>query len=313
MKKVFQRLILPAAAMAAAGAWFWHQGTVRSSAVSQPAPQVQAETLPLHPVVKRVVEEGPTMPYLKFNYLIKEIPTNLAAQDIGALVAMISGPQPAVFGDGEWGSLVNDMEEALTVQSEPSPRVAEALIAIHRDEARGQMQRDYALQHIGGFAIYLVHTRETRQGVLPAFFPDLVGELKAAVADPMQPWAGTAINLLDGVLRAAEYRGVELTELDAGELMSLARPVIAREEAPLNARIPALQLATRRDFPSALEEARNILADPEANLMLAQTAAAVVGARGDKTDLPLLETLQSRRRPHLQAALREAADRLRNL
>lgn len=313
-RQVLVPLALAATLLAAGGGvWWWQQSRVKvtSPAVAGPTAPAVTPNLPLHPVVARIVREGPSMPYLKFNYLIKELPTDLPAHDVEALAVFISTPKPPAFSEGQWGSLTNDIQEALTVQTVPSRRVAEALFAISRDPGRSQMQRDYALQHIGGFAIYLVHTRENRHATLPDFFPALVAELKAAVADPTQPWAGTAINLLDGLLRAAEYRNLVLAELTADQLLELSLPLVTRTDAPLNTRIPALQLATRRKSPEGLLLARAILADPQAPMLLVVTAAAVLGEQGTRDDLPLLEKATASR--HAQPAIRTALQHLRTL
>jgi hypothetical protein len=251
------------------------------------------------------------MPYLKLNYVIKELSTSLAEQDIDALLAFITGPKPQAFGDMEWGSLTNDIQEALSVQTMPNEKVAKALIATYRDESRGQLMRDYALQHVGGFAMYLVHTSGTRIEPLPSFYPSLVAELKSAAADSSKPWAGTALNLLDGVLRASEERGVANAGISVEELIRLAVPVAKDSQAPLNARLPALQVASRRQSPEALELARQILADPDSHLMLVQSACAVVGQQGTAQDVALLEKLQNQDSRHKSPAARAALDRLR--
>ena len=264
------------------------------------------------------------MPYLKFTFLIKELPLDLSSQDIEALIAFISGPQPRVFQDGEWGSLVNDIEECLTVQTVPSEKVAHALIAIYRDETKIQMQRDYALQHIGGFLIYLIHTSKSDinnhpstiinpsspQSPIPNLQSLLLSELKSAAADTSKPWSGTALNLLDGCLRAADYRTVEIPGLDPGTLSALSIAAFQNPSAPLNARIPALQVAARHNSQEALSAARAILADPSSPLMLVQSSAAVVSQLGSKDDLPLLNSRLAANEKHARFALTEAIQNL---
>lgn len=264
------------------------------------------QSLPLHPVVARIVKDGPTMPYLKFNYLIKELPTDLAAHDIEALIAFIMAPRPPAFQDAEWGSLTNDIQEALSVQTVPSQKVCEALIATYRDESRIQLMRDYALQHIGGFAIYLVHTRSVREDTLPPFFGDLTGELNSAATQTFKPWSGTALNLLDGLLRAAEYRSVEVPGLNGESLVALALPIARDPSAPLNARLPALQVAARHDSPAARDLAREILSSPEPGLMLVQSASAALARLGTADDLPLLRSVSANATRHTAPALNEA-------
>lgn len=257
---------------------------------------------PLHPVVGRIIHEGPTLPYLKFNYLIKELPVNLAAHDVAALITFISAPRPPAFQDAEWGSLVNDIQECLTVQTRPNEKVAQALIAIFRDESQIQMQRDYALQHIGGFAIYLVHTG----AISSPLFPGLLHELKAAASDGSKPWAGTSFNLLDGLLRAADYRSLTVPGLDAASLVELAIPIARDPSAPLNARLPALQVAARHDSPAARDLAREILTSPGSGLMLVQSASAALARLGKAEDLPLLQTASASATRHTAPALNEA-------
>jgi hypothetical protein len=295
---------------------WWHpsQPTIASnsqSLISNPP------SLPLLPVVEKIIREGPQLPYLKFTFLIKELPLDLSPQDIDALIAFISGPQPRAFQDGEWGSLVNDIEECLTVQTVPSEKVAHGLITIFRDESKSQMQRDYALQHIGGFLIYLIHT----QGAPPSTGQSpsspisnlqflLLSELKSAAADTSKPWSGTALNLLDGSLRAADYRTVEIPGLSRQSLTSLSIAAFQDPSAPLNARIPALQAAARCGSPEALAAARDILAAPSSPLMLVQVAASVVSQLGNKNDLPLLNSRLAANEKHARIALSQAIQTL---
>ncbi len=297
------------------GVWSW-LGTptsVISSNPKSPIPKPQSSP-PNHPIVARIVKDGPTMLYLKFNYLIKEIPTDLAAHDIDALIAFISGPQPAAFQDAEWGSLVNDIEEILTVQTIPSEKVARALSAIYRDEKRIQLQRDYALQHIGGFAIYLIHTGardSSRPSSSPStvsnpqssIFNHLLAELKSATSDPAKPWAGTALNLLDGILRAADSRAIQVPGLASESLSALALPIAENPALPLNSRLPALQLIGRHRAPQAAPLARRLLADPDSSLMLVQASAAILAQCGGNDDLPLLQKQLATATPHTRPAL----------
>lgn len=318
-----------AAVLVAAGLGVWalrHHSSSASASSSRHFRVSASPHLPPHPVVARIVKDGPTMPYLKFNYLIKEIPTDLAEHDLDALIAFISAPQPATFQDSEWGSLVNDIEEALTVQTVPSEKVARALSAIYRDETRIQLQRDYALQHIGGFAIFLVLTegkqsgpREVESGnpdtspsqhfSVSAFqhLPFAIGELKHATIDPTKAWAGTAINLLDGILRAAESRALTVPDLTPESLTALALPIAENPALPLNSRLPALQLIGRHRTPQAAPLARRILADPAASLMLIQASAAILAQCGGHDDLPLLQQHLAAATPHTAPALAEAA------
>lgn len=319
MPRSHRHLLLATALIAVAGIGIF--SALRSHKSEIPPPQSSIKNpppLPLHPVVIRIVREGPALPYLKFNYLIKELPLNLAAHDIQALITFISAPRPPKFQDAEWGSLVNDIEECLTVQTLPSPQVADALIAIFRDPQKIQMQRDYALQHIGGFAIYLIHTGAlTSVGQPPSSSPStlflpLLAELKSAATHSSQPWSGTALNLLDGLLRAAEYRSVEIPGLDAASLVGIAIPIARDPSAPLNARLPALQVAARHDSPAARDLARQILAAPDSSLMLIQSASAALAALGTADDLPLLHTASTSASRHTAPALNEAIRAIQN-
>lgn len=305
----FRPILISATAIllvAGAAVWLGMPSAKQPATAKSPAAPVRPPEFPLHSVVAKIVREGPETPYLKLNYIIKEIPVDLADHDVAALISFITAPRPQTFSEGEWGSLTNDIQEALSVQTAPNEKVARALIATFRDDTRTQLMRDYALQHIGGFAIYLVHTRDTRANTLPPFFADLTGELIAATENPSKPWAGTALNLLDGLLRAAEYRSFEVPGITAERLTDLALPIAANQNAPLNARLPALQLASRRGSAAAPQLARRILAEPSPSLMLAQSAAAVLAAQGNPADLALLESLRSQNQPHLQTALTEA-------
>lgn len=315
----FIPILAAAAILTAVGIVAWWRNEAPAPAVtiltSATDCRPTATRLPLHPVVARIVNDGPLMPYLKFNYLIKEIPTDLAPHDIDALIAFVSGRQPGRFMEAEWGSLVNDIEEALTVQTIPSEKVARALSAIYRDESRTQLQRDYALQHIGGFAIYLIHAHHAPPGVAVPDFPPpavtplfslLLNDLLHATSDPAKPWAGTALNLLDGILRAAESRSTRIPGLNLNSLVALALPIAENPALPLNARLPALQLAGRHRAPQAASLARSILSEPGSHLMLIQAAAAVLAQCGTQHDLPLLNARLADNQPHTRVALDHA-------
>jgi hypothetical protein len=313
-----------AAALLAVGAWLLRSGKPEPTALSNPHSTIpHPPSLPLHPVVERIVREGPDLPYLKFNYLIKELPLKLAPHDIDALITFISGSRPPKFQDAEWGSLVNDIEENLTIQTVPSEKVAHALIAIYRDETKIQMQRDYALQHIGGFLIYLIHTSaqnskiQNQQSSIgnPSSSPQspisnlqslLLSELTSAASDRSQPWSGTALNLLDGCLRAANYRNLAVPGLSADSVVSLALPIARDTSAPLNARLPALQVAARHDSPSARALAREILSSPDPGIMLTQSAAAALARLGTADDLSILQNASANSNQHTALALNEA-------
>lgn len=305
---IFPIILLTVLGMGGWMMWQWsHSGDSHPPHPTAAIPQrASAPRLPLHPAVAKIIVDSRDLSYLKLNYLIKELPTDLAAHDIDALLGYITARKPEKFSDGEWGSITNDIQEALSVQDVPHEKVARTLIDTYRDEARSQLMRDYALQHVGGFAIYLIHTAHTRSGTLPDFFPTLTGELIAATKDPSKPWCGTALNLLDGILRAAEYRHREIPGITPESLAALAAPVIETPTAPLNARIPALQLLSRRNPAAALPIARATLADPAAPLMLVQTSAATLAAHGSKDDLALLTSLRSQNNPHTTPALAEA-------
>jgi hypothetical protein len=303
-----------AAALVVAGLCLWRIGfqpvmedsaSSLSSSSSSHYPSVSP--LPLHPVVVRIVGDGPSMPYLKFNYLIKEIPTDLAEHDIAALLTLVSGPRPEAFRETEWGSLVNDIEEALTVQTRPSATVARGLREIYQDETRSQIQRDYALQHIGGMAIFLIHTQAEPMPEPSGHILDLLlADLRHAVSDPSKPWAGTSLNLLDGILHAAESRSVVVRDLDPAALVALALPIAENPALPLNSRLPALQMIGRHRTPEAAGLARRFLADPASPVMLVQCSAAVLAQGGSRNDLPLLEGALASASRHTAPALREA-------
>lgn len=293
-----------------AGVCLWKRPTPPQQAlVVSPAPAAPVSSEPLRPLISKILNEGPELPYLKVHFLIRELPRDLNDGEVEALLGFIGGRQPAGFQDLQWGSLVNDIEAALTRQELPRERVFRELTMIFHDGARPVMLRDYALQHLGSFATHLIHSAgEAEKPDLPAFFPGLVGELKAAAADRGKPWSGTALNLLDGVLAAAVYRGRELEELDSTSLATLALEAARDSGAPLKTRISALQIAARHRSPEVLELSRGILRDPASPLMLVQSAAAVVGELGQAGDVPMLETLvvsaPSHAAPALQAALR---------
>ena len=270
---------------------------------------------PLRPCVSEVVAAGAFQPYLRLNYLVKAVPLDLAESEIGALLGFIRQPRPAGFTELQWGSVVNDIEEILTTQRVPSGRVARALSSIRRDPAAPAVLRDYALQHLGGFCIHLVRTAG---GDRPGFFPGMLAEVAEAAGKRDDPSAGTAINLLDGILRAAEETGRPVPGLDPDRVVALALPLAADQAAPLNARLPALQAAARRGSPEALAVARSVLAAPRSgpeapHFMLVQGACAALGRLGGAGDCPALAAVRDSGDPRLAtadlAALRSIASR----
>ncbi|MFT3992210.1 MAG: hypothetical protein QM680_12455 [Luteolibacter sp.] len=299
-------------ALLALGSGIWLVSRISGPELVSPPGKIETKpVVPLSPVVRRIVVDGPSTPYLKLNYVIKELSVRLVQPDIDALLQFITQPKPGAFSEGEWGSLTNDIQEALTVQNVPNEKVAGVLIATYRDPSRSQLMRDYALQHIGGFAIHLVHTRKSANHPPPEFFDSLVSELIAAASDSSKPWCGTSLNLLDGLLRAAEYARIEVRGVSAERLCALALPVVKDENAPLNARLPALQLLSRHRSPQSVEMARGILSEGDSKLMLVQSACAVIGQTGDLSDLPLLQKIRETGGIHKSPAAIAAMAKLR--
>lgn len=139
----------------------------------------------------------------------------------------------------------------------------------------------------------------------PAFQLLLV-ELISAAQDATKPWCGTAFNLLDGILRAAAYRSVEIPFISGGDLVKMAVKVARDPSAPLNARLPALQFAARHQAPAARDLAREILSSPDPGLMLTQSASAALARLGSAEDLPLLQSASASATRHTAPALNEA-------
>lgn len=311
------RAITTVAAITLAGlavfAWNHHRRAITPppSSISEFQPFSISAFSPLSPLVATITRDGPSMPYLKLTYELRKFDDSLTPADISALCAFIEGPKPAAFDDLAWGSIVNDIEEALTVQRVPSDAAADCLARIHRDTAKPMIQRDYAVQHLGGFLIYLVRTTPAGQP-LPKLTLRLMDEMRHATADPMLPLAGTALNLLDGICRAAGESGHVVPGLDTAALATLALTMAGRQDVPANVRLPALQIAARHGATGAADLARATLADPAADILRVQGAAAVLARSGTPADLPALEALASQANPHTKPAATEALTAIRS-
>lgn len=153
---------------------------------------------------------------------------------------------------------------------------------------------------------FQIAARSASSSISDSLLPLLLTELKSAAAQTSKPWSGTALNLLDGVLRAAEYRSVEVPGLNADMLVEMAIPIARDASAPLNARLPALQLAARHDSPAARDLAREILSSPQSGLMLVQCASGALARLGTPADLPLLQTVSASATRHTAPAINQA-------
>ena len=152
--------------------------------------------------------------------------------------------------------------------------------------------------------MFLIHTGDE----LPSYFHGMMMELRSAAANMDQPVAGTALNMLDGIHRAAQYRSRTLPDLPESEFMELVMAAATNPAANLHVRLPAIQIAARHHVPGILEHVRGILSNPSPNqpIMLSQSACSAISLLGGSYELPLLQRIIMSGDPHLRPAAEAA-------
>ena len=132
----------------------------------------------------------------------------------------------------------------------------------------------------------------------------MLSEMKQAASDRSRPASGTALNLLDGIFRAADYEKLGLHDLSEDDIVAYAIRAASDINSGLNVRLPAFQVAARHHSPQILVLARQILTERSAQtpIMLLQSACSVIGQLGNPEDRNLLQATLDQGNPHVRPA-----------
>ena len=133
----------------------------------------------------------------------------------------------------------------------------------------------------------------------------LLEVLRRHTRNPQTSFSGTALLGLYRVRKQAGQAG-----LSADELIEMARHILQHPDYAVANKVTALQLAVLLGDRSALEQARQWMADPELTVQLRVSAIAAVGTRGSARDTAPLEPLLKHPDLRLRRASRTALEKL---
>lgn len=177
------------------------------------------------------------------------------------------------WSDGYRQHLFNSACNALRVQpsdgGEALARILQSQAASHSD----RVLRLYALQHLDSMR---------NSGQIPGPLGEKIHhDLQALATTPDSDVAGAALFTLH------QWDGPASDESSASVV--LAGEVAADRSRPVDVRVSAIHLAGS----AALDPARTIAADISEPILLRKAAIARIGRHGDRTDLPILQSLRA--------------------
>jgi len=209
---------------------------------------------------------------------IRSLTASLGASDAEALFEAIVAPVEAVdLPPREWAALHNDALNLLGALDEPLPAYTDRLLRLLAQEARDEVLRDYALQHLLSFA-------ERRVG--PAARPELLAAAeRLAFEAPRSTLPGT---YLLGAYHMAGVRGHPGGE----RLRELAYATAADPEAFVPNRISAVQVCARLGHGAVLPLSARLARDESLPTALRVACVSAIGQLGDAGHLLLLKKIK---------------------
>lgn len=197
------------------------------------------------------------------------IPLQVRDEDRLRLEKFLSDVIAGDLSDGELAALKNNVADVLINQDGGPRTLLDRLKKDWADERQGLLWRSYIVQKIPELTLKLSNRAEVEAAV--AF-------LRQLASDPAPEFYGTAIMGMDRLSVARPDL------LPSGEVARAAAFRMGQAEAPDAARISLLQVWARHDAAPALREARAILLQENALILLKMSALAVIGAHGTPED-----------------------------
>lgn len=250
----------------------------------------------------------------QYGEAIRAAGTELSLDQQRALAQWIQGAKPGQISDFHWHWLVNDTLDLLLHQSQPLPELTEVMVGLFEDPARDPVLRDYAVQHMVDWlepvSVSEPYERDPLQRAA------LVEAMVRAAAMPMESFSGTALLALHTADQRRSLGAVGREVLrdepapEGREIDRMALAIAKADNVSIQARITAFQVAAQRGLTGALEEARQIAANPQRSTSLRLSAIAYLGALGSGSDARLLRSLPDASEERIGKAVGPAVARL---
>lgn len=292
--------------------------STEKKAGAQRAPRLERQETKKSPTHPDILALGQEMTRGQDGYdavrkLLFALPRELSRDDSTALLDLLLAPPVKNWTELGWAAIVNDGFNILRgVKNQPEDFM-KRLVALHRDEMRPEVLRDYALQHFGS---QLAGYYQEPAGAGKRLCPDAgvrrqaEDALRAALESGTGAASGTACNVADDILMASQTSGatppVSREELDRACHRTALNP-----EANLHARLSALGMLGRHRSPLALKEARGWMMDGKQSALLRAAAISYAGQFALESDRDVLTTLAADNDLRLALPAREGLKRLK--
>lgn len=260
---------------------------------------------------KKVIEEKPTPEHRELTALRQEIesgsgeydsirrrlyalPAELSRKDAVTLLELLLKEKGALWSDLGWAAIVNDGFNVLRQLKTPLPELPGSLLACYQEKSRPMVLRDYALQHMGLLLVSWYRAPGDSSPLLsnPAEREAILLALMQAVKEQETSLAGTAFNVVDGILTSCSLSGAT-PPLGEAELAELGKAMVVSGKASEHARISALGFLGNRHFDVALTEARQLMKTETTPPLLRAAAIHYLGLFSRPDDRAYMEGLSS--------------------
>ena len=218
-----------------------------------------------------------------------DLPSDQITACIGFLYLKLETQELA---DLEFNGLKNELVLKLMRQKTPSPKLAEALVTMFRDQSYDETWRNYCVQFFGKCYPYLQSPDDRKM---------MTEAIRDALKERTGNIAGTAGYMLSHMVY---YPGFDRDEIADRIYEALSDPYCST-----GSKLLLLQASAELGDPRALPVARKLLKSPIPHLRM--SAIGAIGYLGDASDLPELEKLAASSDPSKRTPAGNAIDKIK--
>jgi hypothetical protein len=229
--------------------------------------------------------------YVPRRRMVESLGDNLFADEVRALILFArSKPSEVGLSKDDFNGVGDVVLLKLEGQKQLPADYSDHLVVMFYDESRNPQWRDYCIQHLG--TVY-PRTSVEKHPVIRQLYEDAI--------KPGSTFAGTALLSMKRSPEGSELSNV----LVAGKAMTVADSTQHNDAE----RLSALHVAAEFNHPKAIDLAREIAVSTR-SATFRMASLAVIGQRGNESDLALLEKHSKSSDIRLRTAATEA---LKNL
>ena len=260
----------------------------------------------VQPEIKTIIGHGSDFSYRARIAAVHRLGNKLASPAIKALCDFLRTRHTPEAGMTlmDFNAVKNEVLDSLISQKNLPEGLGARILQMADDPDTDWIWRDYCVQHLPEYYSRRWPADKKEEDGPHQQKHEFIARCWEYAEGPPGPLTGTALLSLE------RLKGSHADDFSAERLGDTAVAVAGNSDAPVTARVPALQIASRLDCKSVLENARE-LALTGSPLNLRISAIAAVGIIGGEDDLGLLKQILDSSDKHAHKAAAAAMKNIR--